>query len=621
LTPGSVTKMMRTHTCGEITQSHIGQTVKLAGWARLIRDHGGVLFIDLADRYGTTQVVFDPISASGDKRDEMSKIIGSIGREFVIRVEGTVRKRVEGTADARNPTGEVEVAISQAEVLSPSEVPPFEIIEQKEGMLANEDIRMEYRYLDLRRQKMINNMTVRNKTAEIVRNFFWKRGFLEVETPNLVRSTPEGARDFLVPSRVQPGSFYALPQSPQLYKQLLMMGSLDRYFQLARCFRDEDARADRQAEFTQVDLEMSFIEEDDIMQLIEELLAEIWLEVKGEKIKRPFPRITYDESMEKFGTDSPDTRFALELVDVTDVCSKSQYTVFLNVIRKDGRVKCINAKGIFNIDSDKPEDERRFGRNWIDRLIAWTKDQGSKGLTWMKVVGDKTESNIVKYFDEEVQRALVKAMDGKDGDLLLYIADEPARAADLAGRLREKLGDEMGLIPKDEDKFLWIVDFPMFDVASPGARPQAKHHPFTSPRELTMEYLEMEPAKMKARAYDVVLNGIEIGGGSIRIHRSDIQQRVLSILGIGEAEAEAKFGFLLRALKYGAPPHGGLALGFDRLVALLLGLDTIKDVIAFPKNKKFESLVDGSPAPVDEAQLRELQIICLATEEKKPKSD
>jgi len=609
--------MMRTHTCGEITSALIGQKVVLAGWARLIRDHGGVLFIDLADRYGITQIVFDPISATGEKRDELSRIIASIGREFVLRVEGSVRERVEGTTDARNPTGEIEVAISNAKILSPSEVPPFEIIEQKEGMLANEDIRMEYRFLDLRRQKMVNNLVVRDKVASIVRNFFWRHGFVEVETPNLVRSTPEGARDFLVPSRVQPGTFYALPQSPQLYKQLLMMGSLDRYFQLARCFRDEDARADRQPEFTQVDVEMSFIDEEDIMGLVEELLSEIWFKVKGKDLPRPFPRLSYDESMERFGTDSPDTRFGLEITDVTDICKASQYSVFLSVIKKEGRVKCINAKQIFSIDADKPEEQRRFGRNWIDRMITWTKDQGSKGLTWMKVVGGKTESNIVKYFDEGVQRALVQATGGSDGDLLLFIADEEVRAAELAGRLREKLGEEMGLIPKDKDEFLWIVDFPLFDVPSAGGRPQAKHHPFTSPKEPTLEYLDMPPQKMKARAYDVVLNGIEIGGGSIRIHRSDVQQKVLSLLGIGELEAEEKFGFLLRALKYGAPPHGGLALGFDRLVACLLGLDSIKDVIAFPKNKKFQSLVDGSPSSVDEAQLRELQILSLASEEKK----
>jgi aspartyl-tRNA synthetase len=607
--------MMRTHTCGEITGSCVGQKVVLAGWVRLIRDHGGILFIDLADRYGTSQVVFDPNSIDSSVRDRITKIINSLGREYVLRVEGVVRKRIEGTADPRNPTGMVEILVSEAEVLSPSEVPPFEIIEQKESLLANEDLRMEYRFLDMRRQKLMNNLIVRNKAASIVRNFFWKKGFLEVETPNLVRSTPEGARDFLVPSRIHPGEFYALPQSPQLYKQLLMMGSVDRYFQIARCFRDEDARADRQPEFTQIDVEMSFIVEEDIMRLVEEMLAELWMKIKGQDIKTPFPRLPYDVAMERYGTDSPDTRFGLEIMDVTEICRRSQYAVFLSVIKKEGRVKCINAKQILNIDSEKPEDQRRFGRNWIDRLIQWTKDQGAKGLTWMKVVGDKTESNIVKYFDDDVQSALVKAMGGEDGDLLLFIADEPARASDMSGRLREKLGAEMGLIPEDKDEFLWIVDFPLFDIPSPGARPQAKHHPFTSPKEQTVGYLDMPPAEVKARAYDVVLNGIEIGGGSIRIHRPDVQAKVLEILGIGEAEAEQKFGFLLKALRYGAPPHGGLAFGFDRLVASLLGLDSIKDTIAFPKNKKFQSLVDGSPSPVSEAQLRELQILSLASEE------
>jgi len=609
---------MRTHTCGEIRPSMIGHKVVLAGWARLIRDHGGVMFIDLADRYGTSQVVFDPEAIEDqDKRRRLREIVDRIGREFVLRVEGIVRPREPDTEDPRNPTGEVEVAISDIEILSESEVPPFELIEQKESLLANEDVRMEYRFLDLRRTKMMNCLVVRNKVASIVRNFLWKKGFLEIETPCLVRSTPEGARDFLVPSRLHPGKFYALPQSPQLYKQLLMIGSADKYFQLARCFRDEDARADRQPEFTQIDIEMSFVDEEDVMQLVEELLAEIWLKVKGKELKRPFRRISYDEAMSKYGTDSPDTRFGLEIVDVTDICRRSDYSIFQTVIKKGGRVKCIDARQIFRIDADKPEEERRFGRNWIDRLIQWTKDQGAKGLTWMKVVGEKTESNIVKYFSEEVQKELVRAVGGRDGDLLLFIADEERQAAELAGRLREKLAVEMGLIP-DTDEFVWIVDFPLFDIPAPGARPVATHHPFTSPKEQTLEYLEKHrPAEMRARAYDIVLNGVEIGGGSIRIHRSDVQRKVLEILGISHEEAEKKFGFLLRALDYGAPPHGGIALGFDRLVALLLGLDSIKDTIAFPKNKRFQSLVDGSPSTVDEAQLRELQILSLAGEEEK----
>ncbi|MEM2838808.1 MAG: aspartate--tRNA ligase [Thermoplasmata archaeon] len=610
--------MMRTHTCGEIRPSMIGHKVVLAGWARLVRDHGGVMFIDLADRYGTSQIVFDPEAIEDPaRRKSLSEIVSKVGREYVLRVEGVVREREPDTEDPRNPTGEVEVAISEIEILSESEVPPFELIEQKESLLANEDVRMEYRFLDLRRAKMMNHIVVRNKVASIVRNFLWKKGFLEIETPCLVRSTPEGARDFLVPSRLHPGKFYALPQSPQLYKQLLMIGSADKYFQLARCFRDEDARADRQPEFTQVDIEMSFVDEEDIMGLIEELLAEIWLKVKGKEIKRPFKRVPYDDAMSKYGTDSPDTRFGLEIVDVTEICKRSDYSIFQTVIKKGGRVKCIDARQIFRIDADKPEDQRRFGRNWIDRLIQWTKDQGAKGLTWMKVVGDKTESNIVKYFSEEVQRELVKAAGGRDGDLLLFIADDERQATELAGRLREKLGAEMGLIP-DTDEFIWIVDFPLFDIPAPGARPVATHHPFTSPKEQTLEYLKKhKPSEMRARAYDIVLNGVEIGGGSIRIHRSDVQEKVLEILGISQEEAEKKFGFLLRALDYGAPPHGGIALGFDRLVALLLGLDSIKDTIAFPKNKRFQSLVDGSPSAVDEAQLRELQILSLAGEEEK----
>lgn len=607
---------MRTHTCGEILSSDIGKKVALAGWTRLIRDHGGVLFIDLADRYGLSQVVFDPdCYESAEKRDSLAEIVQSIGREYVVRIEGIVRERAEGTVDPRNPTGDVEVLITDAQVLSKSEVPPFELIEQKESMLASEDIRMEYRYLDLRRTKMMNHLKMRNKVASIIRNSLWKRGFLEIETPMLVRSTPEGARDFLVPSRHSPGKFYALPQSPQLYKQLLMVGAVDRYFQLAKCFRDEDARTDRQPEFTQIDIEMSFIDEEDIITLIEELMAEIWYKTKGKELERPFRRIPYDEALQKYGTDSPDIRFDLEIIDVTDICKESQYTVFLSIIDKSGRVKCINAKQILSIDAEKPEDQRRFGRNWIDRLIEWTKDQGAKGLTWMKVVDGKVESNIVKYFDESVQRKLVKAMGGVEGDLLLFIADDYRRSTEFAGKLREMLGKEMDLIPREKDAFVWIVDYPLFDIPVASARLQPTHHPFTSPLEQTLDYLKNDPATLRARAYDIVLNGAELGGGSIRIHTSEVQERVLEMLGISKRESKEKFGFLLTALKYGAPPHGGIALGLDRLVASILGSESIKDVIAFPKNKKFQSLVDGSPSSVEEEQLKELQLLSLASDE------
>ncbi|HDP97204.1 MAG TPA: aspartate--tRNA ligase [Euryarchaeota archaeon] len=609
--------MMRTHTCGEIRSSDIGKEVILAGWARLVRDHGGILFIDLADRYGTSQVVFDPeCYESKDVQGRIQTSIETVGREYVLKVKGVVRKRVEGTEDARNPTGEVEVLIAEIEILNTAEVPPFELIDQKETLLANEDVRMEYRYLDLRRSKMIANLTIRNRIASVVRGYLWERDFLEIETPILVRSTPEGARDFLVPSRHNPGMFYALPQSPQLYKQLLMIGSADKYFQLARCFRDEDARADRQPEFTQIDLEMSFVDEEDIISLVEGMIVEIWRSIRGVEPKHPFRRMSYHEAMETYGTDAPDLRYDLPIIDVTDICRDSEYSIFQAIIKSGGKVRCINAKQIFSTDPNVPEDQGKFGRNWIDRLIDWTKDQGAKGLTWMKVIGNKVESNIVKYFGEKVQERLVNAMEGEQGDLLLFVADSPNRSSELAGRLREKLAQEMELIQPDRDEFVWIVDFPLFDIPTPGSRPQAMHHPFTSPEEQTVEYLGGDVSKLRSRGYDIVLNGVELGGGSIRIHRPEVQRKVLNILGVSEREAEEKFGFLLRALKYGAPPHGGIAIGFDRLVAVLLGIDTIKEVMSFPKNKKFQSLTDGSPSYVDEKQLKELQLLSLASPEK-----
>lgn len=609
--------MMRTHTCGEIRSSDIGKEVILSGWARLVRDHGGILFIDLADRYGTSQVVFDPeCYESKETQDRIRACVEDVGREYVIKIKGAVRKRVKDTEDARNPTGEVEVLIGDIEILNTAEVPPFELIDQKETLLANEDVRMEYRYIDLRRSKMIENLVVRNRIASIVRTYLWERDFLEIETPTLVRSTPEGARDFLVPSRHNPGMFYALPQSPQLYKQLLMIGSVDKYYQLARCFRDEDARADRQPEFTQIDLEMSFVDEEDVISLIEGLLVEIWRSIKGAEPKRPFRRIPYNQAMEKYGTDAPDLRYDLSITDVTDICHESKYSIFQAVIKSGGKVRCINARQIFSTDSKVLDDQGKFGRNWIDRLIEWTKDQGAKGLTWMKVVGNKVESNIVKYFGDKVQEQLVSAMDGREGDLLLFIADSPRKSSELAGRLREKLAEEMELIKVDRDEFVWIVDFPLFDLPVLGSKPQAMHHPFTSPREQTVEYLNGDISRLRSRGYDIVFNGVELGGGSIRIHKPEVQKRVLEILGVSEKEAEEKFGFLIRALKYGAPPHGGIALGFDRLVAVLLGIDTIKEVIGFPKNKKFQSLTDGSPSYIDEKQLKELQLISLASPEK-----
>lgn len=610
--------MLRTHTCGALRRSDIGREVRLAGWVRLLRDHGGVLFVDLADRFGTSQVVFDP----GEVRDEAARrqlreAFQSLGREDVLVVSGKVRDRVEGTADPRNPTGEVEVLAFSAERLSRAKTPPFEVIEQKEHLLASEDIRFKHRYLDLRRRPLIRALEQRAKIIGRIRTFLEAEAFLEVETPTLVKSTPEGARDFLVPSRTQPGRFYALPQSPQLYKQLLMVGGLDRYYQIAKCFRDEDARADRQPEFTQLDLEMSFVDEEDIMGLIERLLQTLWQEFLGVRLDPPFERTAFDVVMKRYGTDSPDCRFELHIIELSDLAALSDYTVFTSVLARGGKVKCLNATGALTRDLDKPEDERRFGRKGLDRLIEWTKRQGAKGLTWMRVTDAGLDSNIVKYFSPELQRKIAERMAAKPGDLLLFIADHEPVALEVMGKLRLRLGEELGLIDPKAWKFLWVIDWPLFVPGAASDRPVAMRHPFTSPKYPTLDYLDGDPTTLRARAFDLVLNGVEIGSGSIRIHDPQVQARIFDLLRMGKHEAHERFGFLLEALSHGAPPHGGVALGLDRLVALMVGAESIKDVIAFPKNKKFQSLVDGSPGKVSEAQLRELQLLSLAARKEK----
>jgi len=590
--------MKRTHTCGDLGLLDIGKDVCLQGWVRFSRDHGGILFFDLADAYGITQLVYDPIDVP-DSIDKVSlvSILDGFTRESVVSVNGRVRKRVPGTEDPRNPTGEVEVLIYGAEMLNRSKAPPFEIAEQKEHLLPAEEIRLRYRYLDLRRSDMLASLRFRHRLISLAREYMESLSFLEVETPLLSRSTPEGARDFLVPSRVHPGAFYALPQSPQLFKQMLMVASVDRYFQLARCFRDEDSRADRQPEFTQFDIEMSFVDREDVLSLIEGMLTHVWKGLFNEELETPFLRLSYADAMERYGTDSPDLRYGLTLNNVTSVVKDAPYEIFQRVLSKGGQISGINVKAA--------DGASKIGRNEIDRLISWVKRNGLGGMTWMKVTDKGLESNIVKYFTDEVQKELMAAMNAEEGDLLLFLAGPRIRVLEVGGMLREKLAADLGLIPEGKHQFLWVVDCPMFEKDPVSGKLTAFHHPFVKPvGELTADCL--------GESYDLCLNGVELGSGSIRNHSADLQRCVFSMLGLSDEEIEQNFGFFLEALSYGAPPHGGIALGVDRMTSVMRGKESIREVIAFPKNKKMYSPVDGAPAPVEDEKLAELQIMSLA---------
>jgi len=589
--------MKRTHTCGELTSKDVGKEVTLQGWVNTRRDHGGVVFIDLRDRYGLTQVVFDP--------SEFKKVhekAHRLRREFVLQTTGKVRPRPEGTVNPKMHTGEIEVLSSEIEILNEAKTPPFEIDDRVD---ISEDSRLTYRYLDIRKPGMQQNLLMRHRAAKTVRDFLDKENFAEIETPMLAKSTPEGARDYLVPSRVHPGKFFALPQSPQLFKQLLMVSGMDRYFQIVKCFRDEDLRADRQPEFTQIDMEMSFVEEEDIYDICERMMKEIWKKTLDIDIKTPFPRITYDEAMDRYGSDKPDTRFGLELIDVGDIVKDSDFGVFKKVLENKGRVKCINAKGC-----------ARFSRKDIDDLTEYAAIYGAKGLAWMKMQ-DKLESSIVKFFPEAVQKKLVEKTGVKKGDMLFFVADKPSIVADALGNLRLELARRLDMIPKDVFKFIWVVDFPVFEWDEDEGRHTAIHHPFTSPKDDSLELLDKEPGKAKAKAYDLTVNGVELGGGSIRIHRRDVQEKVFRALGISDDEAKQKFGFLLNAFEYGAPPHGGIAFGFDRLIAILTGNESIREVIAFPKNKACQSLMDSAPSKVSEKQYKELHLQSTVLKKKK----
>ncbi len=576
---------------GTLTESNVGQQILLKGWVQKRRDLGGLIFIDLRDKSGLIQVVFNP-----DYSKEALEIAEAIRSEYVVEIMGTVVKRDEETINPQMKTGKIEVIASGLHVLNKSKTPPFAIKEDSETA---EDLRLKYRYIDLRRSTLQETFKLRHQTTQSVRNFLNEQGFLEMETPILTKSTPEGARDYLVPSRVHGGEFYALPQSPQLFKQLIMMGGFEKYYQIARCFRDEDLRADRQPEFTQIDIETSFMTSDEIMEMTEEMMQQLMKEVKGVDVHLPFPRLSYDKAMERFGSDKPDTRFGMELIHVSDILEDSSFKVFQSAIESGGIVSLLNVKG----------QAANYSRKDIDKLTEFVKVYGAKGLAWLKAEGEELKGPISKFLTEEEKTSLKEKAGAEDGDLLLFGADKKSVVYDSLGQLRLKLGKELSLIDESKFNFLWITDWPLLEYDEDEGRYFAAHHPFTAPAaEKDASELLTNPQKVRANAYDLVLNGYELGGGSIRIHKREQQEEMFKILGFTKEQSEEQFGFLLEALEYGAPPHGGVALGLDRIVMLLAGRSNLRDTILFPKTASASDLLTDAPSSVSEEQLKELTI-------------
>lgn len=586
----------RTALCGDITEADIGEEVTLMGWVNARHDLGSLIFIDLRDRSGIMQIVFDKSAYSGD-----FQTVESIRSEYVIAVRGKVVRRSEDTINPKIPTGYIEVRADALKILSRSETPPFEI---EDDTRVREELRLKYRYLDLRRPQMQKNLALRHKIAVETRRFLEDNGFLEIETPMLQKSTPEGARDYLVPSRTHAGTFFALPQSPQLFKQILMVAGYDRYFQIVKCFRDEDLRADRQPEFTQIDMEMSFVEPDDVMDLNERLLKHLFREVIGVELKTPFPRLTYREAMDRYGSDKPDTRFGLELVNISDIVRDSDFKVFSNVVKKGGSVRCINAKGAADV----------LARREIDSLVDFVKIYGAKGMAWISFKEDGMISPITKFLSPEELQGIIDKTGAETGDILFFVGDTNKVVFDALGALRLKLAERMDLIPENTWDLLWVTDFPLFEYSEEEKRYVAKHHPFTSPMDEDVGIIATDKENARAKAYDVICNGTELGGGSIRIHSTELQEKMFEALGFSKEDAWDRFGFLLEAFRYGTPPHGGLAYGLDRMAMLMAGADSIRDVIAFPKVQNASDLMTQAPAPVDSRQLRELHIRTTAEE-------
>ncbi|HHW9877090.1 TPA: aspartate--tRNA ligase [Staphylococcus aureus] len=581
----------RTTYCGLVTEAFLGQEITLKGWVNNRRDLGGLIFVDLRDREGIVQVVFNPAFS-----EEALKIAETVRSEYVVEVQGTVTKRDPETVNPKIKTGQVEVQVTNIKVINKSETPPFSINE--ENVNVDENIRLKYRYLDLRRQELAQTFKMRHQITRSIRQYLDDEGFFDIETPVLTKSTPEGARDYLVPSRVHDGEFYALPQSPQLFKQLLMISGFDKYYQIVKCFRDEDLRADRQPEFTQVDIEMSFVDQEDVMQMGEEMLKKVVKEVKGVEINGAFPRMTYKEAMRRYGSDKPDTRFEMELIDVSQLGRDMDFKVFKDTVENDGEIKAIVAKGA----------AEQYTRKDMDALTEFVNIYGAKGLAWVKVVEDGLTGPIGRFFETENVETLLKLTGAEAGDLVMFVADKPNVVAQSLGALRVKLAKELGLIDETKLNFLWVTDWPLLEYDEDAKRHVAAHHPFTSPKEADIAKLGTAPEEAEANAYDIVLNGYELGGGSIRIHDGELQEKMFEVLGFTKEQAQEQFGFLLDAFKYGAPPHGGIALGLDRLVMLLTNRTNLRDTIAFPKTASATCLLTNAPGEVSDKQLEELSL-------------